>query len=443
LTISGKLATPQGEAVQAPDIIPLDVDAADRYFCAPAQINQQGIAWKTSGLREISELPAGFEPPPGSHQIFVATQPRFRATIADVQPSSGLPRIVLADLVVTCSSAGNLAGTATFDLQPSGIDHCDLELPEEYQLVHVAFGGLPAMLDSLGPQQWRLTFGPRQLAQQVQVVFHGRMEAAQAGSRRREILPPRLTGIPVDQTLWTIRTTDAAQLAVFPAQDRVDLVKLESVRFASRAELIESGSEAVAAADPNVAARWYSAWFQHLAGSRSRIEQWSAAHPAVRAQYASELQEVEAVQAELDKKLRSLPQLVRANAVSALPPTEAWQRVQPDDELVALVTSASTIEVEFLPVAETIAEQRGAAAAVLFALAAVAWMLLPHPFLHRRAQFLLPLAGIVLGGVWWSWCTPSVLGLILASLSLLIGLRRLLAYLVSSAAGLSETAAEA
>jgi len=443
LTISGKLATPQGEAVQAPDIIPLDVDAADRYFCAPAKINQQGIAWKTSGLREISELPAGFEPPPGSHQIFIATQPRFRATIADVQPSSGLPRIVLADFVVNCDSGGNVAGTATFDLQPSGIDHCELELPEEYQLVHAAFGGLPAMLDSLEPQRWRLTFGPRQLAQQVQVVFHGRMQAAQPGSRRQTILVPRLAGIPIEQSLWTIRTTDAVPLAVFPAQNRVDPVKLECVRFASRAELIESGSEAVAAADPSVAARWYSVWFQHLAGSRSRIEQWSAAQPAVRVQYASELQEVEAVQAELNEKLRSLPQLVRANAASAMPPIEAWQRVRPSGELAALITRAGTVEVEFLPSAETVAEQRGAAAAVLIALAAVAWMLLPHPCLHQRAQFLLPLAGVVLGGVWWSWCSPSVLGPIVASMSLLLALRRLLARLVSSAAAPSETVADA
>jgi hypothetical protein len=44
MCISGKLATPQGGAVQAPDVAPLDVDAAERYLCAPTQINQQGIA---------------------------------------------------------------------------------------------------------------------------------------------------------------------------------------------------------------------------------------------------------------------------------------------------------------------------------------------------------------------------------------------------------------
>lgn len=421
LTISGKLATPQGEAVQAPDIIPLDVQAAERYFCAPTQINQQGIAWKTSGLREIAELPAGFPPPPGPHQVFVATQPRFRATIADVQSSPGLPRIVLADVNVTCSSDGHLAGTAIFDLQPSGIGHCELELPEEYHLVHVAFGGLPAMLDPLEPRRWRLTFGPRQLAQQVQVVFHGRMRADPAGSRR-SLPAPRLLGIPVEQTLWTVRTTDATQLQIFPTQDRVHPITLDAIRFATRADLIESGSGAMAAADPNVAARWYPAWFQLLAESRSRIKQWSAGHPAVRAQYAQELRKIEAIQAELDEKLKNLPPPARATVAPA--PPAAWQRVQRDGEFAALATRAEAIQVEFVPATDRGAEQRGAAAAVLLALAAVAWMLLPHPLLHQGGRLLLPLSGLVVGGLWWLWCTPSVLGLALAALSLLSGLKR-------------------
>ena len=438
LSISGRLSTPQGETVQAPDIIPLDVEAADRYVCAPTQINQQGIAWKTSGLREISELPAGFESPSGPHKIFVATQPRFRATIADVQTTSGPPRVVLADLVVTCGPAGELAGTATFDLQPSGIDGCELQLPEGYQLIDVAVGGLPAMLASLGPQQWRLTFGPRQLAQQIQVVFSGRMADGPSGSGRRTIRRPQLAGIPVEQTLWTIRTADPAPLDVFPAQDRVAPIKLEFLRFAARAELIESGSGALAASDPVIASRWYSGWLQRLAESKSMIDQWSAARPEFRTRYAKELQEIEAGQAELDEKLKTLPQPARTGAESVVPRDPSWQQVSRcvDDcgEVAALVTRADAVEVEFRPVADTAAEQRGAAAAVLLALATVAWMLLPHPVLHRCGPALVPLAGVALGAVWWTWCTPSILGLVLGLASLLIGLGRLASCLAPTAA---------
>ncbi len=438
LNISGRLSTPQGETVQAPDIIPLDVETADRYVCAPTQINQQGIAWKTSGLREISELPAGFEVPAGPHKIFVATQPRFRATIADVQPTSGPPQVVLADLAVTCGSDGELAGTATFDLQPSGIDGCDLQLPEGYQLVDVAVGGLPAMLASLGPQQWRLTFGPRQLAQQIQVVFSGRMAVGPPGSGRCTIRRPQLAGIPVKQTLWTIRTVDPAPLEVFPARDRVAPITLEFLRFATRAELIESGSETLAASDPMIAARWYSGWLQRLTESKSTIDQWLAARPEFRTRYAKELQEIEAGQTELDEKLKSLPQPARTEPEPMVPRDPSWQQasrsVDDRGEVAALVTNTEAVDVEFRPVTNTVAEQRGAAAAVLLALATVAWMLLPHPALHRYGSALVPLAGIVLGAIWWAWFTPSILGLALGLFSLLVGLTRLASHLVPSAA---------
>ena len=259
------------------------------------------------------------------------------------------------------------------------------------------------------------------------------MAGGPSGPGRRTIRRPQLAGIPVEQTLWTIRTADPAPLDVFPAQDRVAPMKLEFVRFAARAELIESGSEALAASDPVIASRWYSGWLQRLAESRSMIDQWSAARPEFRTRYAKELQEIEAGQAELDERLKSLPQPARAGAESALPGDPSWQRGSrcADDrgELAALVTRADAVEVAFRPAADTVAEQRGAAAAVLLALAAVAWMLLPHPVLHRCGPALVPLAGVALGAVWWAWCTPSVLGVVLGLASLLIGLGRLASYL--------------
>jgi hypothetical protein len=447
LNISGRLSTPQGESVQAPDIIPLDVEAAERFVCAPTQINRQGIAWKTSGLREISELPAGFESPSGPHRFFVATQPRFRATIADVQTPSGQPRIALADLVVTCGPGGELAGTATFDMQPSGIDGCELELPEGYQLIDAAVGGLPAMIAAISPRKWHLTFGPRQLAQQIQVVFSGRLRSDPSSPSRYTIRRPQLTGIPVEQTLWTIRTADPAALDVFPAQDRVAPMTLEFVRFAARAKLIGSGSEALAASDPVIASRWYSGWLQCLAESKRSIDQWSTTRPEFRTGYAEELRKLEAGQAELNERLKSLPQLASSRAEPGLPGDPSSQRSSRclDDrgEPAALVTRTDAVEVKFRPVADTVAEQRGAAAAILLALAAVAWMLLPHPALHRWAPALLPLAGIALGAVWWAWCTPSILGILLGLISLLTGLGRLTPHLLSPIAAPPETSMEA
>ena len=433
LNVSGRLSTPQGETVQAPDIIPLDVEAAERFICTPTQINQQGIAWKTSGLREIAELPAGFAEPSGPHKVFVVTQSHFRATIADVQTPSGQPRVVLADLLVTCNPGGELAGTASFDMQPSGIEGCDLELPEGYQLIDVAVGGLPAMISKTAPGRWRITFGPRQLAHQIQVVFSGHLTGGANG--RRQLQRPRLEGVPVEQTLWTIRTPAPGLLQAFPARDVVPPIKLEFVRFAARAGLIDRGSEALAAGDPVIASRWYSGWLRSLAESRRLLEQWSAARPELRAQYAKEFQELQATQAELDERLKTLPQAARGGAEPAAALAPSLQRaggcVDGPAAVAAVVTRADVVEVEFGPAAAAVAGQRGAAAAVLLALATVAWMLLPSPALHRCRRALLPLAGIALGAVWWTWCTPSVLGLALGLISLLCGLARLVSALLA------------
>jgi len=427
LCVQGPLATPQGGAVQAPDIIPLDVGAADRYLCAPTQINQQGIAWKTSGLREIAPLPADFEPPAEPHKTYLATQPRYQATIEDVQPSSGQPRVVLADLDVLCTAGGDLAATATFDLQPSGAASCELELPEGAQLVNVAVADLPAMLESLGSQRWRVTLGPRQLAQQIEVVYQGRREGSPSPADAWTLRPPRLVGVPVERTVWTIRPADGAGIEILPAQDRIAPLALESIRFATRAALIENASEALAASDPGLAARWYSAWRRRLAASRQAVAQRAAAGPEARSRHAQELKEIERRQGELDEKFKNLLQLIPVAANPASPTDPLRQQAAIGDTagggFATLVTGDGAIQVGFRSRPDPVEQQRGAAAAILLALAAIAWVLLPHPVLHRWGHLLWPALGVALGGFWWAWCTPSVLGLAIGLASLLVGLR--------------------
>jgi len=428
LRITGKLATPQGGAVQALDIVPLDVDAFDRYLCAPTQINQQGIAWKTSGLREIVALPAGFEPPSGPHKTYFATQPRYQATIEDVQPSSGRPRVVLADLDVLCASDGVLAATATFDLQPSGVADCELELPEGFQLVNVAVADLPAMLESLGPQRWRVTLGARQLAQQIEVVYQGRQPNGTCAAGFWTLRPPQLVGIPVEQTMWTIRTTECGRIEILPAQHRTDLLALEFVRFSTRAALIENASEALAASDPGLAARWYSAWRRRLKAARQAIDTLTAADPEARRRHAQQLEEVKVHQAALDEKLQSLQRLPPTAAQPSASESPSWQRSAVGRQAIgtqaALVPGAGAIQVGFGRVPAAGRQPTGAAAAVLLALAVMAWLLLPNPVLQRWGHLAGPLLGIALGGAWWFWCSPSVLGLAVGVTSLLAGLRR-------------------
>jgi hypothetical protein len=345
-----------------------------------------------------------------------------------VQPTSGQPRVVLADLEVTCAADGELAGSATFDLQPSGVSSCELELPEGCQLVHAAVADLPAMLESLGSQRWRVVLGPRQLPQQIQVVYQGRWTASPSPPGHQTIRPPQLVGIPVERTLWTVRTPDSVGIEILPPQDRAAPATLEFLRFATRVALIEQASEALAASDPAIAARWYSAWRRRLASSRHTIDEWAAADSEIRSRYARELKDVKARQAGLDEKLKGLPQLPPVASEPSPPSDPSGPRnavgTEADGTVSAILAGDAAIQVGWRPAPDTGRPQRDAAASVLLVLAAIAWLLLPHPVLHRWGFLLFPALGCTLGGVWWCWCTPSVLGLVIVLVSLLAGLRR-------------------
>jgi hypothetical protein len=237
-----------------------------------------------------------------------------------------------------------------------------------------------------------------------------------------------LAGIPVERTIWTIRPVPCAGFEVLLPQDRVAPLALESIRFATRAELIESASEALAAGDPGLAARWYSAWRRRLAASRRAVVQGAAASPEARSRHAQELKEVERRQAELDEKFKHLVQLIPVAEDPTSPTDPLWQQAAigatASGGFATLVKGDGAIQVGFRARPDPVEQQRGAAAAILLALAAIAWVLLPHPVLHRWGHLLWPALGLALGGVWWAWCTPSVLGLAIGLASSLAGLRQ-------------------
>ncbi len=317
-------------------------------------------------------------------------------------------------------------------MQPSGAASCELELPEGCQLVNVAVADLPAMLESLGSQRWRVTLGPRQLAQQIQVVYQGRWTGCSVTGRPADD-PPASTGRHPRRADAVDGPARRIPHGSISSPRRIALLSRPSNSSASPAarQLIEHASEALAASDPGIAARWYSAWRRRLAASRRAIDQWSAAHPEVRSRYAAELKDVEARQAELDEKLKSLPQLPPVASEPSSPSDPSGRRIRGrcrgrqrgrrrGDGRRARFRSVS------VPTPDLVEQQRGAAAAVLLALAAIAWLLLPHPVLHRWGHLLLARPGrrprrrlVVL-------VRPSAAGLAVGLVSLLVGLQRLL-----------------
>ncbi len=427
--VRGALSASAGEQIRAPDIVPLDVVQADRYLVAPTHVQRQQIAWETSGVQE-APLPSGYQPNLKSFVSYVVGD-RFRATITDVQAESGIEASVhLADVHADVSDDGGILGLATFDLEPAGLPECVLALPVGYELVHVTVGNLPAQLDRMKGNRWRLRLGPRQLPQQVQVLFTGILQPAQWRQRTAIIQSPQLDGVPVEETLWTVRGPSTGDIKLLPDESILDPLSHESLRLDKTAALIEAAVDTVTDSDSVQISHWYRPWAQRLTASLGRATQWHVTQPAQRAPSVS-LAAYEAKQTEIATRLgleEPKPQ-PGPDHLQITEPADVWRvassRPMPTRRW-AFDGKRDTIEFRHRIDVESAGTDRWATVTVLLGVTVICLIVFPAPpleyCLRRCPQFL----GIPLGIVWWLWLVPSALGLIIMILAGLGSIKPLL-----------------
>lgn len=420
IRVRGALSASAGERVRAPDIVPLDVARLDRYLVAPTNVQGQQIAWETSGLQE-ARPPSGYVPELESYVSYYVVQDRFQATIRDVQSESGMARVHLTDIRVDCSDDGGILGLATFDLEPAGLSDCTLQLPEGYGLVHVMVGNLPAQLERMKADRWRFRLGSRQLPQQIQVLFTGTLHTMQWRQRTAIVQSPQLVGIPVEQTLWTVRGPGTGDIKLMVDKPCLDPLSHELLRLDQTTALVEAASDVVADSDSADISHWYSPWERRLIASHSRATHWYAASPAGGDQDAV-LAASEVKRKEIATRLGAgeLEPETKSGSSKASEPVDVWR--------IALDRSAPTHHCAFSGARETIefrhttdvkgtGAERWAAAAVLLGITVLCLVTLPNPSLEHCLRRYPQLLGIPLGMVWWLWLTPSLLGLIILLLA--------------------------
>ncbi len=432
--VRGTLSASAGERVRAPDIVPLDVVRADRYLVAPTKVQRQQIAWETSGL-QATRLPSRYETKLESYVAYAVQDrqgrfQRFQATIRDVQPESGAASVHLADIHVDCNDDGRILGLATFDLEPAGLSDCELELPTAYALLHVMVGNLPAQLDRMKGGRWRFRLGPRQLPQQVQVVFTGMLKPAQWQQRTAVVQAPKLVGIAVEQTLWTVQGPTTGNIEVVADDSQLGPLPHELFRLEKTAALVETASDVLAERDPSDISNWYLAWSRRLAASRSRATQWHFASSAHGSEEAA-LKIIDTKQAEIAARLGAadLKTQSESECSQVTQPIDVW-RIALDRSApirrCAFSDAREAIEFHHRVQANNMATEPWVAVMVLLGVAVVSFVVLPHPVLeyclHRCPQLL----GIPLGIVWWLWFAPSFLGVIVLLLAALTSIRPVL-----------------
>jgi hypothetical protein len=428
--IRGRLAAAAGERIRAPDVVPLDVRYAERYLVAPTRVHQQQIAWETSGL-QAAALPDGYEPsPPASAVVYRAVDPRFQATIRDVKLEAGTPHVSLADVHLTCQAEGTVLGVAAFDLEPAGLTECELELPPGCRLVHASVADMPARMVPLDAGRWRVWLGPAHLAQQIRVLFAARLARSSRPQPSWLVEVPRLSTLAVERTLWTIQ---GAELDAGQAHSDGGLVTpcaQELLRLQQKAALIQAAADVLSQVAPRDVARWYEPWIRRLAGVRSRLLQWHAQGSAGAAGAMPELALIEARQQAVAAQLGT-EELLAAGWDDPLLDTEfdaaevSATSTAGSRQYCAFTGFVGTLPLLLPSAAADGTDRNWASVALLAALAVLALLVLPHPVCEPLVRRHPAALGLLLGGVWWCWFTPSWFGPLVILLSGLVWLRAL------------------
>ncbi|HIN95236.1 MAG TPA: hypothetical protein EYN03_06300, partial [Planctomycetes bacterium] len=123
--VEGPLVLPAG-GVRVPEIQLLGVQRSIRYVVMPNRLDQQKLAWETSGLQRIETLPETLAAGVVTANSTVArvVSDHFRASIKEVQQFETAPFIHLADVRLGWTINGECSGVATFDLEPAGRTDC-------------------------------------------------------------------------------------------------------------------------------------------------------------------------------------------------------------------------------------------------------------------------------------------------------------------------------
>ncbi len=269
--MQGELPAGAGADGTLPDLVPLNVEEAERYVVLPTRHEQGRIEWKPSGLqpsvmpRERSDLS------PDEFTAYRIVSPRPRAAIRQVNPVAENAHVGLADIFISWRRSGACQGVATFDLEPANQRTVTLHLPAPYRLVHARVAGVPAYVERQGGDEFDIQLGPERLPQRIEVLFTGQLQPGRLDGETWRLPAPRLRGLQVERTLWTVRTPGDAQPRALHAESLPSALVLEKWRLNNSAGLIERTVGLLDDRRQQEIDHWYGDWGRRLVDDAGRV----------------------------------------------------------------------------------------------------------------------------------------------------------------------------
>ena len=427
LVVSSPMSIAPGDRLSVPRINVEQAVKTDCILVLPQVTQPQPAVWEMGGLRE-TRTPASVTTGEQSDTPSTAYQVIHEAYHAILQPTEramATTRVLLADTHIAWQADGRCQGLACFDLDPAGLSEVPLELPTGLDLVQVTVAGRTAAAIPAGENRWQVPLGPDRLPQHIEVLFVGRLSRQEENSQR--FFAPHLGKFPVQQALWTISTPPGYLIDETPPQntelaDRLghDRTRLESVTTA-----MELGM-GLPAEESEDLVPWYESWAVEAASLRAGITRQLAQSDQTDSTYAAqaELANLTRREKQVADRLNLTEGAAKKSSATATPGTlsDIWRRSLRRPRAVLRLTAhdATAIQLEYRKSDCDHGTERFWGAVTAGLLALVAALALAYSkvtmWLDRRGA----LVAVLVGTAWWLWLSPSILGLAVLIVALVV-----------------------
>lgn len=409
-----------GEPVEAPDVVPLGASGAERYWLLPQQVGAESVTWDVQRMIAAS-FPEGATPPSdaGGMSVYRAVGDHPQAVMNTVKAVSGVARVRLADVRVVYTPSEGWSGAAAFDLDPAGQSICPLKLAAGWRLHQLIIGGAIAVPHLKSPGKWDVPLYSDRLPQRLELTFSMPAETTLPALPLPIV---EVDGWAVQENLFSVTAPPRYQVNV--AAQSIDAATRDSARVASALASIDLSDEIIATTSSDELGAWVRPWAHWLVAHAQRPDSPLSGTGDQRTTAETVLPQAWLHVARRLRVEQFLQQMV-SESVVVTDTMDLWQQTHQTGSANCfrwtIASGPTSLELRRSWSDGWLGRLEQSGWIVLVVLCAVA---LPRFSAVADAAHRWPhLLGVALGLIWWLFCQPSVLGLLLMAFSLLASLR--------------------
>jgi hypothetical protein len=354
-----------------------------------------------------------------------AATPLATPAPADAGSSEG-GTVQLVETTTVVGPAGEMLSHTRFVVDPQGLDHAKLCLPEDAQLLRLSLNGEQPSCERTAPLELRVQMHSSRLPQVVDVVTRAPSstdsEEGRIILRRPDVQRVSGPSLPVELSLWSLGRADTESHAI-PARASTSTAAEQALL---RLDKLVSASESASTAAFELPEADARNWFRHWA-EVVRIARDTAEEEKLPALEASTVAQVQAVDDPLSTSIARADRW-RAEFEQAVPATNDSPAALAVFEPATATADAhwdhfvserghTRLAVELLPERASPRQMRIAAIVGIIAVACAASWFARSPAAQEFLREWPLVAGIALGVAVWLWMWPSWLGLAIAIVS--------------------------